>query len=153
LCGIGPHNFKLEINNIQIIELELYLISIPWLIDIKPNLILRPLISTSKRSIDVFSSSHGTLDKKLIEIILRQRHQPLQCILYDDTYFFAVVQKTICLIALHPSGGSKIRKVMGWWLKCGCRWPPDRVAPEKRHGGGRLFLFFDVPSRSVQLSM
>lgn len=117
-----------------------------WFV-IEPNLIPRPSISTSKRSIDVFSSSHGTLDKKLIEIILRQRHQPLQCILYDDTYFFAVVQKTICLIASlrwqqDKEGDGMVVEL--WVLMAA------RVAPGKRHGGGRLFLFLTYPVRQSQ---
>jgi hypothetical protein len=32
LCGIGPHNSKLQFSDIQTIELELHLISISWLI-------------------------------------------------------------------------------------------------------------------------
>lgn len=128
-------------------ELELYIISIPWLICYWTQFNSTSFninIQTEYRCFFFFS---WDIRQEVDRDNLATRHQPLQCILYDDTYFFAVVQKTICLIASlrwqqDKEGDGMVVEL--WVLMAA------RVAPGKRHGGGRLFLFLTYPVRQSQ---
>jgi hypothetical protein len=55
--------------------------------------------------------------------------------------FFAVVQKTICLIAtLRWQQDKEGDGMVPWWLNCGCRWPLE--LPQETDTGAEDCSFF-----------